>query len=144
LVTDFLAAFNHGNQATLASFFPDKVAYPDTTKHGFQWYSVTDGSRNFVTYDPADLPAYFASRHAQHEQLRLRRLTVTAGPPSAGFARLDLTFRLDRQADDLPHSEATGKGAIDCADMNIFVWSLASVPDGVPTASPIATPSTIK
>jgi hypothetical protein len=61
----------------------------------------------------------------------------------AGFARLDLTFRLNRQADDLPDSKATGKGAIDCASMELFVWSLASVPDEAPTASPIATPSTI-
>lgn len=120
-VTDFLDAFNRGDAAALAGFFPTAAAYPDTTRPGFQWYSVTDQNRHFVTYDPDGLPAYFAARHEQRERLTLLRLEIAA----SWHPGVDVVYRLDRQADDLPPHEMIGKGAIECPDKTIFVWSMA-------------------
>jgi hypothetical protein len=121
IVTGFLDAFNRGDASDVRRFFPEVVAFPDTTKPGFQWYSVTDERGHFVTYDPAALPAYFAERYEQGEHLRLLRLEVSA----SWHPGVDIVYRLDRQADDLSPHEVAGKGAIDCADRTIFVWSMA-------------------
>jgi hypothetical protein len=120
-LTTFLDAFNRGDTGGLSQSFPREVAYPDTDKRGFQWYSVTDESGHFVTYDPADLPAYFKKRHLQHEELQLLELEVAA----SWHAGVDIVFRLSRRADDLTPHEMTGKGAIYCDDNTIFVWSMA-------------------
>jgi hypothetical protein len=132
-LTAFLDAFNRGDAAALPGFFPEEGAYPYTDKRGFQWYSVTDLEGHFVIYDPAELAAYFASRHEQHERLQLLELEVGAGPhPSVG-----IVFRLSREADDLPLREMVGKGAIYCDDLTIFVWSMAQdVPDPSLRATP--------
>jgi hypothetical protein len=120
-LTTFLQAFNRGDAAELAGFFPSAVAYPHTDRRGFQWYSVTDENGHFVTYDPAELPAYFAARHQRHEALHLLELEVAA----SWHPGVDLAFRLSRQADDLQLHEMVGKGAMYCDDQTIFVWSMA-------------------
>jgi hypothetical protein len=120
-LTAFLDAFNRGDLTALAAFFPDEGVYPHSDQRGFQWYSVTDQDGHFVTYDPAELPAYFAARHDQHERLHLLELEVATGWHS-GVA---IVYRLSRVADDLPPHEVIGKGAIYCDDHTIFVWSMA-------------------
>jgi hypothetical protein len=120
-LTGFLDAFNRGDKAALARFFPTVAAYPYADKPGFQWYSVTDLRGHFVTYDPAALPAYFAARHQQHEQLQLLELEVAG----SWQPRVDIVFHLRQQADDVPPRTMIGKGAIDCDERTIFVWSMA-------------------
>lgn len=133
LLSEFLHAFNHGDAPALPSFFPRVAAYPDTTLAGFQWYSVTDQNGHFVTHDPAELPAYFAARHDRQEQLQLLGLELATG----WHAGVDIAFRLSRTASDLPPHEAVGKGAIDCDEHTIFVWSMAQ---DMPVISDRATP----
>lgn len=122
LVTAFLDAFNRGDTTELATFFPTEVAYPDTTKPSFQWYSVTDEQGHFVAYDPADLPAYFAGRHAKGEQMRLLRLEVAESRHSG----VDIVYDIERQAEDVASHVAGGKGAIMCPERTIFVWSMGN------------------
>lgn len=120
-LTGFLDAFNRGDADDLVRVFPTEVAYPNVDERGFQWYSVTDQSGNYVTYDPAELPAYFAGRHKQHERLQLLALEVAA----SWHPGVDLVFRVSRVADDLPLHEMNGKGAMSCDDHTIFAWSMA-------------------
>lgn len=128
LITRFFAAFNRGDREELVRFFR-----PD---HFRGWYSVGERPARhaprlvkFVLRD--DLLAYFAQRHQRHERLQLRALSVI-GPSWHGG--VDLTFILTRQADDLepglggPASIAHGKGAVDCDEQTIFVWSMAMNP----------------
>ena len=77
-----------------------------------------------MTYDPAALPAYFASRHEQYERLRLLELEVAA---SVQLPYVSIVFRLSREADDLPPHEAAGKGAVYCDDHTILVWSMGQI-----------------
>jgi len=121
LLTDFLDAFNRGDAAALPRFFPKEGVYPYSDQRGFQWYSVTDQNGHFVTYDPAELPVYFATRHEEHEYLQLLELEVAASEEPC----VSIVYRLGREADDLPSHEVRGKGAIDCDDHTIFVWSMA-------------------
>jgi hypothetical protein len=88
-------------------------------------YSVGEGSaRHFVTYDRAELRAYFARRHQHGERMRLLELAV-------GFANGlgQIEFRVDRRADDLRRlgvvgTVAHGKGAVNCSTRQIVVWSM--------------------
>ena len=124
LIMRFFDAFNNGDQEVLGSFF---------FKSGFEWYSVTEGNpkergRHFVAYTPDDLLVYFVERHKQNERLRLLMVDV-AGPSWHGG--VDISYVLNREADDLwpglggPERIAEGKGAINCQDQQIFVWSMA-------------------
>jgi len=127
LLAQFFDAFNRGDQVQLATFFADSSA-------DFQWYSVTEGQegepffRHVSMHSRADLPTYFQQRHAHGERLILR--TVEIGP-SWQYGQGDILYDLTRTADDLPpgfggpEHIAFGKGAINCADQTIYVWSMA-------------------
>jgi ketosteroid isomerase-like protein len=112
LVAGFLDAFNRGDQRQLAaSFGPD-----------FQWYSA--GS--FVTYSRTDLPPYFSARHRHHDRLQLTRIEVH-GPSWHGGA--DIAYALTRRSDDVNGGASQmvdGKGAVNCQERKIFVWSMAA------------------
>lgn len=128
LVTDFLTAFNNGEQDRLVRFFPTAdtpEGVPNFKPEQFQWYSATvqehDGAkRHFVTYRRAPLFAYFAERHRQHERLQVRELGVT---PTPDPRTVSIIFTLDRQADDLPAAPSYGKGEIHCPSGTISRWS---------------------
>jgi len=120
VLTAFMHAFNHGDSVALQRFFPDEGVYPYADQRGFQWYSVTDQNGHFVTYDPAELPAYFAARHDQHERLKLRKLEVAGN----WEPRVDFGVRLSRRADDISVHKVAGKAAMYCDDHTIFVWSM--------------------
>lgn len=118
LATTFIEAFNRGDQDALAGLFGSQ----------FQWFTVHSGDQlaGWGTYDRAELPAYFAARHAMDERLTIRQLEVSSGqsgplPGSAGF-----TFALRRTAADLPadFDLAYGKGSIRCATREIEVWAM--------------------
>jgi len=115
LISNFLDAFNRGDNRQLGRFFGSDL----------MWYSVTELERNFVAYSPSDLLKYFEERHAYHEPLQLASIDVR-GPSWHGG--IDLAYRLTRQGDDLGTrgSFLRGKGAVNCQDRTIFVWSMGS------------------
>lgn len=123
----FLDAFNRGDVTALSEMYPTNGVYPYSDKHGFQWYSVTDESGHFVTFDPSELPSYFASRLRQHEQLRIVELAVGSAGFESGYLRpaVSLQVHLLREADDLPPALMVGKGGAYCDPYQIFVWSMA-------------------
>lgn len=127
LIMRFLDAFNRGDQVQLATFFGAD----------FQWYSMTEGSttdkndyRHFVAYNRDDLMSYFVRRHAQHERSQLLTVDVGHGEDSTGRSFVNIGYSLTRTADDLrpgwggPEKLVVGKGAINCKDQTIFVWSM--------------------
>jgi hypothetical protein len=115
LIANFLDAINRGDNRGLARFFGA----------GLMWYSVTEPQRNFVAYNQGDLLQYFDQRRTQHERLQLESIDVR-GPSWHGG--VDLAYTLNRHADDLnPQGQSLrGKGALDCRDRTIFVWSMGS------------------
>ena len=126
LVTRFLDAFNRGDQEQLAAFFTEQHADLSVSRPGeemlFHWYSVSDyfhrysvnGSDQVYARTRAEALAYFAMRHAQHEQFHLR-----GGAASAGQE-----LKLVRQADDLPTYDVAGKAEFACPGGTIVVWSM--------------------
>lgn len=130
LVTDFFDTFNRGDQDHLPRFFPEQAGRAGQAgdRHSFQWYSVTEGNpqhggRHFVAYNRPTLLAYLAARQQHHERLQLLALDASGGSWHGG---VDIGYTLSRQADDLPERMVTGKGAINCDNQTIFVWSMGS------------------
>lgn len=119
VVEDFIAALNRGDLARLDQLFA-------ADGEGWNWYSVGDlaGQRlRAASMDRSTLAAYFASRLAQHEQLRLVRIDENG---NGNFGML-----LVRRADDLRGGEPVqrnGKGWVSCATGKIGVWSLGGAP----------------
>jgi|SRR5579884_708007 len=147
----FVDAFNRGDQAALARFFPAKARTglplgnptPDavTGEYPFEWYSVAGppGGFNpgFAAHDRAELLAYFAARHAQHERIRLLRLEVS--DTRAGDA--GMLFDVERSADDIPTYVAGAKGEMNCPARTIYVVGMGERPVLTYfTAGPDATP----
>jgi hypothetical protein len=113
----FLDAFNRGDQAALTAFFPAEAKPPGAVEPGeFHWFSAP----GFVAYSRDQLLPYFAERHAQHERLQLLQLEVS----TSWHLGVDIVYDIARQADDIPAHVAGGKGAIDCEERTIFVWSM--------------------
>ncbi len=142
LVARFLDAYNAGAGARLLAFFPARDATRGIGIAGEETYFQRywdvrkprgrDGS-GFEAYARADLPPYWALRHAQHERLQL--LEVEGG--GAGrFGLAGIGFMLTRQADDLPAHTVVGKAAIDCGQGTFTVWSMG--PQDQPAATPIS------
>lgn len=115
LVTQHLAAFNRGDRAKL-----DRLWERDR----FGWYStLAPGARSGeAAKRRSTLLRYFAARHAHHERLRLRTLTINQ--PSNGYGNFE--YRLWRSADELPAAVAVvGKGAATCGSSGrLAVWSM--------------------
>jgi len=129
-VAAFLDAFNRGEPAPLAPFFPER---------GFKWYVVSDAGpdgrpRHFAGRDRAATLTYLAERQRQHERLQLRQLRAA---PDDGDGSFGFGFTLERRADDLAPGLgghlATGKGSVACATGAITVWSMGQSPEGAPT-----------
>ncbi len=112
----FLDVFNRGDQRQVTTFFTPT----------FSWYVVSDRIGGVQVSSRDELLKYFARRHAQHEQLRLRKIRVTgSNPPGNG----EILFLLTRQADDLGGRDKralveTGKGSISCQKQTIDVWAM--------------------
>ncbi len=130
LVTDFLEAFNRGDQDQLTRVFPAQDnGGVGVDPSRLRWYSVTDEGpdgqkRHFVAHSRAPLLAYFRERHQQHEQLQLRELLVRVDLGT--MDDVPINFQLARQADDIPPERgfASGKGGIYCPTQTIFLWSM--------------------
>lgn len=138
LIINFFDTVNEGNVDHIPQFFllPDhqSAASPQA------WYSVSEHSvdgqaRGFAAYTQSDLRTYFVQRHQQQERLQL--LMVDIGGPS-WHGGVDIAYVVSRAAKDLPPaldgSErlSSGKGAINCQQQKIFVWSMGmSEPDEV-------------
>lgn len=141
LVARFLDAYNAGDGARLLAFFPARDATRGIGIAGEETYFQRywdvrkprgrDGS-GFEAYARADLPPYWALRHAQHERLQLLQVE---GGGAGRFGLAGIGFMLTRQADDLPAHTVVGKAAIDCGPGTFTVWSIG------PQDQPAATPS---
>lgn len=126
IVTDFIAAFNRGDQPGLTNLFPADAAGPaEAPRLGmFGWFAVTGApdsfNPGFGAYSREELLPWLAERHARHERLQLLQLEV-AGSWHGGVG---MVFDVARQADDIPTHVAGGKGSLDCANRTIMVWNL--------------------
>lgn len=97
------------------------------------WYSVTegnpsDGGRHFVARDSDELRQYLNRRATVNERIYLLEIDVAyERARSVGH----VSFTLRRTADDLGSYSnfAQGKGAIDCEDGKIRVWSISQAHD---------------
>ncbi len=138
LVARFFAAVNSGNGAQIGQVYAIAAGPAGSRPQG--WYSVSwspagQEPRQFAGYTQDDLLTYFQARHVQHEGLRLVSLHVRAPTWHGG---VDVTYTLGRSAHDLGGERAYGgKGAINCARQQIFVWSMTDV-DQPPLPDPAA------
>lgn len=130
VVAAFIAAFNRGDQDGLTRVFPVRGSDGDHPWSGdpnqLRWFTLvranpSKGIDALNLYTRETLLAYFAERHAQHEQIRVLELVVnqTAGGPGAPA----INFLITRMADDLPESTFGGKGGVSCAHSVIYLWS---------------------
>jgi hypothetical protein len=122
LLTQFLSAFNRGNQRQLDRVFAHA--------NRFSWFSVSGAPGERLDPDARDrasLLAYFATRHAAGEQLAL--VSATYLRKARGF--FDFTYRLSRSASDFAApSRYGGKAAVVCfgGPPAIAVWSMGPEP----------------
>jgi len=150
LVVRFLDALNRGDPSQLAGFV---FRSPVSGSGQSQWFSVSeDGVRPFAAYDLNSFLAYASERQQRHERLQLLAISVT-GPSWHGG--VDIVYTLTRYTSDrrpaLPwltrggqDRAAAGKGAIDCANQAVQVWSMtvtgerrrANEPDACPKPPP--------
>ncbi len=141
LVIDFIDAFNRGDQERLSQllFISEGPSPPDFSEERYypwSWYSVSEvgaGGRiedGFVTYDQDQLLRYFAERHRQGERLGLIKVSSTQAGLLGEESNVGIVYVLTRDAEDLdpglggPDRIAIGKGAINCENRRIFVWSM--------------------
>ncbi len=122
-VAGFLRSVTDGDWVALNRFLEEE---PE-----FGWYSVTEGdlqgpSRHFVAYNRGRLDSYFRARHVVGERVRLLAVDV------AYDADRDLghiAYVVRRRAPDLSEvgitgTLANGKGAVDCQDGRVRLWSM--------------------
>lgn len=132
LVLSFFTAYNAGDIAGLEQVFAGYVEWYSDTKVDV----IKDGTQtrlHFVTYDRDEMFPYFATRHAQRDRLQLLWLRVV---PKTWHGGVDIVYALQRRADDLaPGPDGAtrigmGKGAVQCPERKIFVWSMATAAAG--------------
>lgn len=118
LVVDFLAAVNAGEVGQAVKFFTDDLG----------WYSMTEahprfGRRHFVAYKTAKLRNYLHQRVDQGERMYLVSMDVAYEPGNVA----NVAYGMQRTAADLNDygPEMVGKGAIDCDEGRISIWSMA-------------------
>lgn len=119
MVNSVALASQQGDAAAASALFADGG--------NFEWFSATSSVEHFVTYDPADLEDRFRQRFRTGEQFELLVFNWN-GPIQSG--NLNFDFEMSWTNPDLAtgSGDARGKGAIDCADASIIVWSLAMNP----------------
>lgn len=128
LVQRFVATFNAGSRDALDQIWA-KVG------SGFDWYS-TDAPGQRIgppAHDRSTLGAYFATRHAEHETLRLTQFQYNG----IGGSYANFQYHLLRTANGLPPTRYVGKGAVYCDDgtPTLGVWSMARDPEVTPGGS---------
>jgi hypothetical protein len=135
LVTGFLDAFSRGDRDELDRFF----APAGEGTSDFKWFSSVDGGRRRTIYERANLLDHFSERHRHADTLRLVSLSIGAGHR----AEVGLSYVVIRQADDLGSTPlfVSGKGQIDCARRQIFVWSMGEGVDTGPVLTTCPTPA---
>lgn len=139
-VIRFVDAFNRGDRAMLSRIFfvSEGPSPPDFSQAGYypwSWYSAseigTDGkvSHNFTTSNQGTLLRYFAKRHARGERMRVLKVSLIQLGVLDEENNVGFLFALTRNAQDLAGTGgrahiAYGKGAINCRNGQIFVWSM--------------------
>ena len=121
LINSLAVATQQGDATAAARLFADG--------DNFEWFSATSSVDHYVTYDPAVLEDRFRQRFRDGEQFELVVFNWN-GPIQSG--NLNFDFEMTWTNPDLANEpgDAWGKGAIDCADASIIVWSLAMKPLG--------------
>jgi hypothetical protein len=137
-IVNFFDAFNQGDQEQLATMFSLQA-------RGIKgWYSAGgDGNSDadFVAYDVNRLLTYFDQRYQHNERLQLVKVDFSY-PGWHGGA--DVAFVVKRSADDIEpgvygsERYTDGKGAIDCKEKKIMVWSMATQPPDTQDTSMLA------
>lgn len=99
----------------------------------FEWYSAPEREPQAGTvYAVSDLPAYFARRQSQHEQLQLHKFQANGW--DAGRGLVHFQFDATRRADDLGDAQPStigGKGAFHCQQQAFIVISLGGPASGI-------------
>ena len=126
-----IAAFNRGDQAALATFFPDD-SVPNNASVDRFWFSQ-QGNAGLSADNRSDLLADFAQRHAQHEKWQM-----TSGNFGGGGGNFSMTI----ESDSTPLRTLSGKISIDCTHGWINSWYMSdsiAISTQVPSA-PITLP----
>lgn len=136
VLSRFIGAFNANDQATLTAMLPVQAI------SGNPWLAaVAGGTANasnpvidIVTPTRTDFLTYVATRHQQHETLRLDTLLDTHGSwlPNT----VTIVSDLYRQADDVSRQPVQVVAIISCDQQQIDSWSLGAPVDSN-TASPL-------
>src|SRR5258708_7341909 len=118
LIDSFAKAYDAGSFEQITQYLDlDRFEYfVGGTKAGKSYEEIRTSSRT-------ELFAYFAQRHAQHEEIqRLEPLVVS--PTDNPTGRMLITFILSRRADDFPEVQAGGKAIVDCQSgkLSRFIW----------------------
>lgn len=121
MINSLAVASQQGDAAAGAALF--------ASGDNFEWFSATSSVDHYVTYDPKVLEERFRQRFRDGEQLELLVFNWN-GPIQSG--NLGFDFEMTWTNPDLAgeSGDAWGKGAIDCADASIIVFSLAMKPLG--------------
>lgn len=128
LMTHFVAAFNEGDEPKLRRLFSSGATLTP-------WlYSVNRGSEvEFSTDTLEDLIGYFAERRRKNDRLELVSVAVRSSNASSGEAAYaDLTYSMNRRADDLQAGPGSGrrtegKSVLDCRRQVLVVTSLETL-----------------
>jgi hypothetical protein len=125
LIGAFIDAFNAGNDPARLFAPSAETGISEEVRFisRFQWYSADGGGLPHVAmFERRDLAAYFARRHAANEHTALVSLEYT--PHAERYPRADFGFVVTRTAADLePLGDVVGKGAINCRDQTVLVWT---------------------
>lgn len=118
LIDNFAKAYDAGSFEQITQYLDlDRFEYfVGGTKAGKSYEEIRTSSRT-------ELFAYFAQRHAQHEEIqRLEPLVVS--PTDNPTGSMLITFILSRRADDFPEVQAGGKAIVDCQSgkLSRFIW----------------------
>ncbi len=118
LIDSFAKAYDAGSFEQITQYLDlDRFEYfVGGTKAGKSYEEIRTSSRT-------ELFAYFAQRHAQHEEIqRLEPLVVS--PTDNPTGSMLITFILSRRADDFPEVQAGGKAIVDCQSgkLSRFIW----------------------
>lgn len=127
LMTDFVDAFNKGDEPRLERLFPERASLLP------RLFAMNRGSKIEFTTDKRDaLIDYFTERHTKSDRLELVSVEVRqSNATSAEKAYADVTYSMNRRADDLQIApgawrKTVGKSVIDCRRQVLTVTSLST------------------
>jgi len=123
IVEGFLAAFNRGDQEAVALYLDLDASFVVGGNDAAGGWSADITTEDLAAASDvkSKLLAYFADRHAHHEQLHLVSFVIG---PNRAKDEVDIGYELKRQTDDIviKDGRSQGKGMISCATHKIVRW----------------------